>query len=142
MGARGGESVARKPIHPGLAVLKARLHEWLAATRQRDSDFVKASGLSDSTVARLLHQPGYASTADTWRIVARTCGWSEDEVLVTGGFQPSTATPVDGWTLVTQGLTQLGVPVAKQEAVRQMLDLPDAPAPRPNRPGAASNGPS
>ncbi len=132
--------MARKQIHPGIAVLKARLHDWLAAKRQRDSDLVRASGLSDSTVARLLKQPGYASTADTWRIVARTCGWSEDEVLATGGFQASVPTPTDGWTLVTQGLTQLGVPVAKQEAVRQMLDL-DGAVVRPNRPGAASNGP-
>ncbi len=132
--------MARKHIHPGIAVLKQRLHDWLAARRLSDSDFVKASGLSDSTVARLLKQPGYASTADTWRVVARTCGWSEDEVLATGGFQPSVPTRTEGWTLVTQGLTQLGVPVAKQEAVRQMLDL-DTPTPARSRPGAASNGP-
>ena len=131
--------MARKATHPGIAVLKARLHEWLAARRQRDSDFVRASGLSDSTVARLLHQPGYASTADTWRVVARTCGWSEDEVLGTGGFQPSAPHPADGWTLVTQGLTQLGVPVAKQEAVRQMLDL-DVARPAPPCPAPPSSG--
>ncbi len=130
----------RKHIHPGIAVLKQRLHDWLAAKRMSDADFVNASGLSDSTVSRLLKQPGYASTADTWRIVARVCGWSADEVLATGGFQPSTPTPVEGWTLVTQGLTQLGVPVAKQEAVRQMLDL-DTPTPAHRRPGTASNGP-
>lgn len=129
----------RKHIHPGIAVLKQRLHDWLAAKRLSDSDFVRASGLSDSTVSRLLKQPGYGSTGDTWRIVARVCGWSEDEVLATGGFQPSTPTPVEGWTLVTQGLTQLGVPVAKQEAVRQMLDL-DAATVRPHRPGAPNSG--
>ncbi len=132
--------MSRKHLHPGIAVLKQRLHDYLAAKRMSDSDLVKASGLSDSTVSRLLKLPGYASTADTWRIVARVCGWSEDEVLVTGGFQPAGPTLPDGWTLVTQGYTILGVPVAKQEAVRQMLDL-DAPAPRPSRPGAASNGP-
>ncbi len=112
----------RKHIHPGIAVLKQRLHDWLAATGKSHSDFVRTSGLSDSTVDRLLKQPGYASTADTWRVVARVCGWSEDEVLATGGFQASAPTLTDGWTLVTQGLTQLGVPVALQEAWRVWVD--------------------
>ncbi len=132
--------MSRKHIHPGIAVLKQRLHDWLAARRKSDSDFVRASGLSDSTVSRLLKQPAYASTADTWRIVARVCGWSEDEVLVTGGFQSAVPTPTDGWTLVTQGLTQLGVPVAAQEAWRVWVDLyvqaqtPNGPpAPRTER---------
>ncbi len=127
--------MARKHIHPGIAILKQRLHDYLAAKRLRDSDFVRESGLSDSTVARLLKQPGYASTADTWRIVARTCGWSEDEVLGTGGFQPAGPTPPDGWTLVTQGLTQLGVPVAAQEAWRVWVDL-YVQAQTPSRPPA------
>ncbi len=132
--------MSRKHIDPGIAVLKQRLHDWLAARRMSDSDFVRASGLSDSTVSRLLKLPGYASTADTWRLVARVCGWSEDEVLETGGFQAAVPTHTDGWTLVTQGLTQLGVPVAKQEAVRQMLDL-DAVPQAPRRPAAPSSDP-
>ncbi len=132
--------MGRKQIHPGIAVLKARLQDWLAAKRQRDSDFVKASGLSDSTVARLLKQPGYASTADTWRIVARVCGWSEDEVLATGGFQPAVPTPTDGWALVTQGLLRLGLSVRGQEMLRDHAEALLMAQVRTSPPGPSNGG--
>ncbi len=132
--------MSRKHIHPGIAVLKQRLHDWLAARRKSDSDFVRASGLSDSTVSRLLKQPGYASTADTWRIVARVCGWSEDEVLVTGGFQPSGPTLPDGWALVTQGLLQLGLSVRGQEMIRDHAEALLAAQVRTSPPGPSNGG--
>ncbi len=115
--------MTQRRIAPGLRVLKARLRDYLAARHLNDSQFARDSGLSDATIRRLVLQPAYGSTADTWRTVARTCGWSEDEVLALAGFQPPAPAQADGWTLITQGLTQYGVPIAAQESLRVWLDL-------------------
>lgn len=114
--------VAQGSIHPGIAVLKARLRDYLTARGLSDRQFGVQSGLSDATVRRLWQVPHYVSKPDTWRKVARGAGWSEVEVLATGGMEPSDATPPDGWRLISEGMLQLGLRVREQEQIRDYLE--------------------